>query len=75
MNTAALLVHMLTGDSWGIQDALGDRFTGDAFAAAYRVAWDVGTELRAAAPDDAIGQLVAALRAEILVNTGGPHDG
>lgn len=65
---ATLLVHALTGDSWGIQEVLIEADL--PLTAGWPPLWELGKLLRDHLPDDARSDLAVRLRREIASSWG-----
>ncbi|MHA0287032.1 hypothetical protein ACXYX3_11330 [Mycobacterium sp. C3-094] len=63
-SAAVLLVHGLTGDSWGIQEALIESDV--SMTAGWPLFWEAGNLLRTYLPDDMREHLLERLRQEIV---------
>lgn len=67
--TARLLIHGITGDSWGVQESLmRENAAGfvDGFTERYKLAWQVGVVLRDHIPQEERDRLVRSLRDELI---------
>lgn len=61
-NAALTLVHALTGDSWGIQEAAVNTFGSVGFTAGLQLMINLGTLLREYLPEEVKAQFTVDLR-------------